>query len=564
MIEFTPKLFTAFRGYTSRKFFSDLMAGTIVGVVALPLAIAFGIASGVTPDRGLVTAIIAGFLISLLGGSRVQIGGPTGAFVVIVYGIVAAHGVDGLLLATMMAGVMLLIMGLARLGTVIRFIPHPLIVGFTTGIAVIIFTGQAGAFLGMDEKLPAEFAGQILFYARHLESANAYALGVGAGSLLITAGWRYVDRRIPGSLIALIAATVLVKALDLPVTTIGDRFGHLSASLPTPSLPAVDLERLRLLLPAAFTIAMLGAIESLLSAVVADGMTGFRHRPNAELNAQGLANIITPLLGGIPATGAIARTATNIKNGATTPLAGIVHSVVLLLILLLFGSLASEIPLSCLAGILMVVAYNMSEWRSFAMIFRSPRSDIAVLMSTFLLTLFVDLTVAIEVGLVLSALLFIRRVIRFGEVRVISRVEADNETEEQLERLAVPAGIDIYEIEGPFFFGVAHKFEEASRIIDRKPKVRILRLRRVPFIDGTGIHALTEFVHKSTRSGIRLVVSGVNPQPRTLLEKYGLFDLIGAQNIFEDFDDALAQAKKILRAGGTAPSPIQPQKKMFE
>ncbi len=546
MNEYLPKIFTAFRGYNVSKFTNDLMAGTIVGVVALPLAIAFAIASGVTPDRGLLTAIIAGFLISALGGSRVQIGGPTGAFVVIVYGVVRQHGVDGLLLATLLAGILLIVMALARFGSVIRYIPHPLVVGFTSGIAVIIFSGQIAAFVGLDgQGLPPEFPEQMRFYLEHAGALNPYALAVGAGSLIVTGGFRVISHRVPGSLVALILATLAVALFDLPVATIADRFGEIKASIPAPALPPFSFEKIRAVLPAAFTIAMLGAIESLLSAVVGDGMTGFHHRPNAELAAQGIANIVTPLFGGIAATGAIARTATNIKNGATTPLAGITHAVVLLLILLLFGKLAGKIPLAALAGILMVVAYNMSEWRSFLMIFRGSRSDIAVLLITFLLTVFIDLTIAIEAGLVLAALLFIRRVIAFSEVRVFAdELPNDSETPERY------PGIEIYEINGPFFFGISHKFEEAARIIESLPTVRLLRMRRVPFMDGTGIHALNEFCKRSQKSGIRVIFSGVNPQPLELMRKYGMIESIGQEYIFPAFEEALRQAQAVVAANG--------------
>ena len=554
MHEFTPKLLTALRGYTLKKFGQDLLAGSIVGVVALPLAIAFAIASGVTPDRGFMTAIFAGFLISALGGSRVQIGGPTGAYVVIVYGVVQQHGIDGLLIATMMAGVMLVLMGVCRFGSVIRYIPHPLVVGFTSGIAVLIFASQIGDLAGLRTgPLPAEFHLKVAAYANSIGSLNSFALGLGLATIAITAGWRFLDRRLPGSLIALVFISVLAHVLDLPVETIGDRFGAISAAIPAPRLPAFDFARLQDLLPSAFTIAVLGAVESLLSAVVADGMTGFTHRPNAELNAQGIANIVAPLFGGIPATGAIARTATNIKNGAQTPIAGIVHSLVLLLIMLFLGGLAEHIPLCCLAGILMVVSYNMSEWRSFKMLFGSPRSDVAVLLITFLLTVFVDLTIAIEAGIVLSALLFIRRVVKVAEVRVLKDEWFDDLEElNERNRVPLPPGVEVYEINGPFFFGLSHKFEEAARVIERKPRVRILRLRHVPLIDATGIHALEEFWKKSRSSGVTLILSGVNAQPEEILKKSGLYDRIGAQYILAHFDEAVEKARSYVSAAGPA------------
>ena len=553
MHEFTPKLLTALRGYTLKKFGQDLVAGSIVGVVALPLAIAFAIASGVTPDRGFVTAIFAGFLISALGGSRVQIGGPTGAYVVIVYGVVQDHGVDGLLIATMMAGVLLVLMGVCRFGSVIRYIPHPLVVGFTSGIAVIIFASQIGDLAGLRTgPLPAEFHLKIVAYARSISSLNGTALVLGLATIVITAGWRFVDRRLPGSLIALVLVSVLAYFLDLPVETIGDRFGAISATIPAPRLPELDFARLQELFSPAFTIAVLGAVESLLSAVVADGMTGFTHRPNAELNAQGIANIVTPLFGGIPATGAIARTATNIKNGAQTPIAGIAHSVVLLLIMLFLGGLAQHIPLCCLAGILVVVSYNMSEWRSFRMLFGSPRSDVAVLLVTFLLTVFVDLTIAIEAGIVLAALLFIRRVVKVAEVRVMKDEWSDDLEElHERNRVSLPPGVEVYEINGPFFFGLSHKFEEAARLIEKKPRVRILRLRHVPLIDATGIHALGEFWKKCRSSDITLILSGVNPQPEEILKKSGLYERIGAPYIRSSFEEAVKQAQFLV--AGSSP-----------
>src|SRR3990172_6672431 len=489
-----PKLFTTLKGYSQKQFTADLTSGVIVGIVALPLAIAFGIASGVTPDKGLITAVIAGFIISFLGGSKVQIGGPTGAFIVIVYGIIQQFGVNGLVLATLMAGIILIIMGFARFGSIIKFIPHPVIVGFTSGIALIIFSSQIKDFFGLNiETVPSEFFDKLVVYSQNLFSINYWSLIIGVVSLIIIIFFPRITHRIPGSVVAIIIATLLVQFFHLPVETIGSRFGEIPSSLPSPSIPHFDLQVVRNLISPATTIAILAAIESLLSAVVADGMIGGRHRSNMELIAQGAANIITPLFGGMPATGAIARTATNIKNGGRTPIAGIVHALVLLLIMLFFGSLAKLIPMATLATVLIIVAYNMSEWRSFVEIFKYPKSDIAVLLTTFGLTIVFDLTVAIQIGMVLAVLLFMRRMAMVSNVGIITRELKDEEESfdvNSIQNKKVPDGVEVFEIRGPFFFGAVSKFRDAVRIVESPPKIIIIRMRDVPAIDSTGIDAL--------------------------------------------------------------------------
>src|SRR5579862_2201276 len=476
-----PKLLTTLENYSRQQFISDLTAGLIVGIVALPLAIAFAIGSGVSPERGLFTAIIAGFIISALGGSRVQIGGPTGAFIVIVYGIVQTYGVNGLLIATIMAGVFLIVMGLARFGSAIKFIPYPVIVGFTSGIALIIFSSQVKDFLGLQMgSVPADFIEKWTAFAGHLQSVNYYSLGIGAFTVLGISIWQQKFHKIPASLIVLIACTVAVQAFHLPVETIGSKFGQIPSRFPNPSFPRVDFATIKNLVQPAITIALLGAIESLLSAVVADGMIGGKHRSNMELIAQGVANICAPIFGGIPATGAIARTATNIKNGGRTPIAGITHAITLFLIMIFFGRWASLIPLSCLAGILILVAYNMSEWRSFSALLKGPRSDVAVLLATFFLTVLVDLTVAIEVGVVLAVFLFMRRMALVTNVGVVTREFQDEDESDDpnaIDKRSLPEGVEVFEINGPFFFGAAYKFEEAMDIVERQPKVRIIRMR---------------------------------------------------------------------------------------
>jgi sulfate permease, SulP family len=551
---FQPKLLSTLRGYDRGQLARDVSAGVVVGIVALPLAIAFAIASGVTPERGLATAIVAGLLISALGGSRVQIGGPTGAFVVIVYGIVEKFGYDGLAVATMMAGVMLLLLGVARLGGAIKFIPHPVVQGFTTGIAVIIGVGQLRDLLGLRmTAVPADFLEKLRAYAEHLGTVNPHAVGVAALSLLVITQGGRVSRRVPSPFLALVVGTAAVQLLDLPVETVGSRFGEFGAALPRPSLPAVDFGELQQLAGPAFTIALLGAVESLLSAVVADGMIGTRHRSNTELVAQGIANIASPIFGGIPATGALARTATNVKSGGRTPVAGIVHAITLLLIALFFGRWASLIPMATLGAVLAVVAYNMSEWRNFVAELRAPRSDVAVLLVTFALTVLVDLTVAIEVGMVLAAFLFMRRMAEVTNVQAVTREFADAQEAEDADAVrlrAVPKGVEVYEIDGPFFFGAAERFKDTLGQIAAKPKVLIIRMRKVPAMDSTGMHALKELAHRSRREGTLVVLSDVHSQPMIALGRSALLDELGDENIVGSIDEALARAREYLRGSG--------------
>jgi len=546
-----PKLFTTLKNYTSKQFIADLSAGTIVGIVALPLAIAFGIASGVTPEKGLITAIIAGFIISFLGGSRVQIGGPTGAFIVIVYGIVQQYGVNGLIIATIMAGVILVIMGFARFGSVIKFIPHPVVVGFTSGIALLIFSTQIKDFFGLAiDNVPSEFFDKWIEYSFNFSTINYYAFGTAALALFIIIIFPKITHKIPGSIVALLVTTAIVQIFHLPVETIGSKFGELPSALPSPVFPQIDFAIIKNLIGPATTIAILAAIESLLSAVVADGMIGGRHRSNMELVAQGIANIITPLFGGIPATGAIARTATNIKNGGRTPVAGIVHAIVLLLITLFFGQYAKLIPMATLAAVLIVVAYNMSEWRSFIEIFKSPKSDIIVLLTTFGLTVVFDLTIAIQVGMVLAVFLFMRSMAMVTNVGIITRELKDDDEEavdvNSITNKKVPDNVEVFEINGPFFFGAVSKFRDAMRFIESPPEVLIIRMRNVPAIDGTGIHALEEVYHESVKKGTQLVLSGVHTQPLMALDQSGFLKVIGEQNVLGNIDDSLDRAREIL------------------
>jgi len=544
-----PKLLTTLQGYSRDQFVADLGAGVIVGIVALPLAIAFAIASGVTPERGLYTAIVAGFVVSALGGSRVQIGGPTGAFVVIVYAIVQKHGVDGLAAATLMAGVLLMLFGFARLGGAIKFIPYPVTIGFTAGIALIIFSSQVKDFLGLRMgAVPAEFLEKWQAFGTGLGTLNPWALAVSLLALGIIVGWPYVNRRLPSPFVALIVTTALVQLLHVPVETIGGRFGVINVALPKPALPAVPLGQLPGLVGAAFTIALLGAIESLLSAVVSDGMIGGRHRSNMELVAQGVANIASPIFGGIPATGAIARTATNVKNGGRTPVAGIAHAFTLLLITLFFGRWAGLIPMATLAAILVVVAYRMSEWRTFLSELRAPKSDVAVLLATFLLTVLVDLTVAIEVGMVLAAFLFMRRMAEVTNISALTHefrdpVDDFESDPNAVRRRVVPEGVEVYEINGPFFFGAAEMFKDRLGRIVGKPKVLILRMRHVPAIDSTALHALRDLVARSRKDGSLVILSDVHAQPVVALERSGFLDEIGEENVTGHIDDALNRAR---------------------
>jgi SulP family sulfate permease len=553
-----PKLVTTLRTYDRKQLTGDVIAGIIVGIVALPLCIAFAVASGVTPERGLVTAIVAGFLISALGGSRVQIGGPTGAFVVIVYGIVQQHGVDGLLIATLMAGVILIGLGLSGLGSAIKFIPHPVVTGFTSGIALIIFSSQVKDLLGLEMgEVPAEFFAKWRAFAANATTFNPQAIAVAALALAIILLWPRVSRRVPGPFVALIATTALVALTGLDVETLGARFGEISSSLPAPSLPRLEPGVFTALVGPAFTIALLAGIESLLSAVVADGMIGGRHRSNMELVAQGVANIASPLFGGIPATGAIARTATNVKNGGRTPVAGIVHAVTLLLITLFFGRLVSYIPFAALAAILVVVAYHMSEWRAFRAELTAPKSDVVVMLVTFGLTVAVDLTVAIQVGMVLAAFLFMKRMSEVTNIQVITREfrddEADDSDPNATARRDIPDGVAVFEINGPFFFGAAETFRDHVESVLGRPKVLILRMRNVPAIDSTGLHALRELVRRSRRDRTRVILADVHAQPLFALVRSDLIDEIGEEYLFANLDDALNWARDHLGLPGLSP-----------
>ena len=531
---FQPKLFRTLKHYSKQTFAADLMAGIIVGIVALPLAIAFGIASGVSPEKGIITAIIAGFIISLLGGSKVQIGGPTGAFIVIVYGIIAQYGEKGLIVATIMAGALLILLGLFKLGTIIKFIPYPIVVGFTSGIAVTIFTTQIKDLFGMTtESVPAEFLEKWACYFQHIGTIDPYSTAVGILSIIIIVLTPRISKKIPGSLVAIVVMTLVVFLLKryagiTSIETIGDRF-QIKASLPGVAVPDMSWEVVKNLFPAAVTIAVLGAIESLLSATVADGVTGDKHDSNQELLAQGAANIITPFFGGIPATGAIARTMTNINNGGKTPVAGLIHAVVLLLILLCLGPLTKHIPMACLAGVLVVVAYNMSEWRTFRALMSNPRSDVAVLLITFLL--------------------FMKRVAETTNISVLTDEidpNADVDVALNAEHLTIPDGVEVYEIDGPYFFGIANKFEEQMVMLHDRPKIRIIRMRKVPFIDSTGIHNLTILCKTSQREGIRIILSGVNEQVHKTLKQAHFYDLLGEENICSNINIALDQAHRLL------------------
>lgn len=543
---FRPKLIDTLKHYDRHQFLKDAMAGIMVGIVALPLAIAFAIASGVPPEKGLYTAVIAGFLISALGGSRVQIGGPTGAFIVVVYGIVQTHGLNGLIIATFMAGILLILMGVLRLGAVIKFIPYPLITGFTSGIALLIFSSQIKDLAGLDMgTVPASFLAKWQSYAAHLSTINWYSLAIALATATIILLWPKVSRRIPGSLVALLITTLVVQLLHLPVDTIGSRFGVISFGFPAPSLPPLEMDSITQLIRPAITIALLGGIESLLSAVVADGMTGGNHRSNTELIAQGIANMASSLFGGIPATGAIARTATNIKNGGRTPVAGIVHALTLLLILLFVGKWVAFIPMATLAGILVIVAYHMCEWKSFVSVLKGPRNDSIVLLVTFFLTVLLDLTVAIEVGMVLAAFLFMRTMITTSHAGVVDRSAIRDDTPEDLH---LPAGIEVFEISGPFFFGAVYKFNEALRLLSTPPPVLIIRMRQVPVIDASGIRALSQLLESTRKQGNKLILSEVTSQQvRTELGQSRLLFAIGKANVTETFEQAIARGRHHLK-----------------
>lgn len=552
---FKPKLFLDLATYDRSKLTADLMAGLIVGIVALPLAIAFGIASGVTPEKGIITAIIAGLAISLFGGSRVQIGGPTGAFIVIIYGIIQQYGETGLLIATVMAGIFLILLGAFHLGTIIKYIPYPIVVGFTSGIAVTIFTTQVKDLFGLSiENVPADFIEKWIVYFRHFTTLDPWSTAVGILSVVIIAVTPRFSHKIPGSLVAIILMTVGVYLLKqyagvTTVETIGDRFS-ISAELPGMNVPQLNWEAVKSLVSPAITIAVLGAIESLLSATVADGVIGDHHDSNQELIGQGIANILSPIFGGIPATGAIARTMTNINNGGQTPVAGIVHAVVLLLIFLLLMPLAQYIPMACLAGVLVIVSYNMSGWRTFRELLKNPKSDVAVLLITFFLTVIFDLTVAIEFGLVLACLLFIKRVMEATEVNIfrdeIIPTDSDGDELPKEEHLIIPDHVEVYEINGPYFFGIANRFEEVVLQTKERPQVRIIRMRKVPFIDSTGIHNLTSLCEISHKEGIHVILSGVNPKVHAVLKKSGFYEMLGKKNICDNIHDALEESRHFL------------------
>lgn len=554
---FAPRLVSELRHYNKEKLAADLMAGLIVGIVALPLAIAFGIASGVSPSQGILTAIIGGFIVSALGGSRVQIGGPTGAFIVIIYGIVSNPnlGLLGLMLATMLAGAFLILLGVCRLGTIIKFIPYPIVVGFTSGIAVTIFTTQIKDLFGLQtEKLPGDFLSKWGIYFQHFDTLDWVTTAVGILSIVIIALTPKVSKKIPGSLVAIILMTVGVYFLNahtnFHVTTIGDQFGEIKASIPSLQVPNLSWENVKGLFPTAMVIAVLGAIESLLSATVADGVCGDHHNSNQELIGQGVANICTPLFGGIPCTGAIARTMTNINNGGRTPVAGIVHAIVLLVIFLVLMPLAAYIPMSCLAGVLVIVSYNMSGWRTFMQLMKNPKSDVIVLLITFFLTVVFDLTIAIEVGLLIACLLFMKRMAESTQIKVIAdEIDPNDETDAEVheEHLIIPKGVEVYEINGPYFFGIANKFEELMAAMENHPKVRVIRMRRVPFIDSTGIHNLQNLCEMSHREGTHIVLSGVTPNVYSVLEHNGFCKLLGKDHICPNINVALDRAAAIVK-----------------
>ncbi|WP_273324334.1 SulP family inorganic anion transporter [Vallitalea guaymasensis] len=548
MSKLKPKLFSTMTHYSKQQLLSDVTAGIIVAIIALPLSIALAIASGVSPEKGIHTAIIAGFLISFLGGSRVQIGGPTGAFMVVVYTIVAKHGIEGLIIATMMAGFIMIIMGLLKLGSVIKFIPYPITTGFTSGIALVIFSSQMKDFFGLSiREVPADFIGKWKTYFSAMDTANLWSIIVGVIALLIIILWPKINRKIPGTLIALIVTTVMVMVFKLDVATIGSRFGELSSALPLPHIPNISMDKISTLLGPAVTIAFLGSIESLLSAVVSDGMIGSKHRSNMELVAQGIANMASGLFGGIPATGAIARTVANIKNGGRTPIAGMVHSITLLLIMVMFMPLAKLIPLSSLAAVLIMVAYNMCGWREFKELLKSPKSDVLVLLITFFITVLIDLVKAIEIGIVLASLLFMKRmadVTNVKETVMDASEEGDDDFnfEEESKKFKLADGIQVYEINGPFFFGAADKFMEVINGIGNPTKVIILRMRNVPVMDATALHAFKQFIDICKRNKTKILISGINEQPKNSLIKASIYEIIGEECFFKSVEEAFTYA----------------------
>ena len=552
MIKFNPKLFTLLRTYSRRQLMSDLGAGVIVGIVAMPIALAYAIASGVTPDAGLVTAIIAGFIVAFLGGSRVQISGPSGAFIIIVYSVIEQHGLEGLLITTFMAGVILVLMGIFRMGTIIRFMPYPIVVGFTSAIAAIIFSTQLSPFFGLDiPEMSVSTLGKLVNFFTYFHTFNLYAFLLGMITILLVIILPKMGSKIPGSFVAIVITTLLVFLFDLPVETLGSKYGEISSTIPKPVFPGFSFDKMRLLIQPAFTIAILGAIESLLSAMVADGYTGGTHRPNTELIAQGTANMVIPLFGGIPASGQVAKTMTNIRRGAKTPVSGIVHSIVLLVIFLFMGKFAGLIPMACMAGMLIGVAYKMSEWHTFLGFLKYPKSEGLILLTTFLLTLVFDLSIAIQVGLLLALVTFLKRVTETSKIEVFRR-DITDETEpetlfdQHLGKIKIPEGIEIYEINGPLFFGVANRFDEIVRENTQKVHTRILRMRRVPFIDSTGLNNLENLYQKSVGEKIQLIFSGVSPGAMEALEQSGLLDKVGRENVFDDIVPALVRANDIV------------------
>ena len=551
-----PELFYTLKDYNKQKFTADLMAGIIVGIVALPLAIAFGIASGVSPEKGILTAIIAGFAISAFGGSRVQIGGPTGAFIIIIYGIIQQYGLTGLAIATVLAGIFLILLGVLKLGTIIRYIPYPIIVGFTSGIAVTIFSTQIKDLLGLhiEGTVPADFIEKWICYFQNFSSVDLATAIVGILSIVIIACTPMVSKKVPGSLVAIIVMTIagiiMTEYFNIHVDTIGDRFA-ITPSVPEADIPSLNWDSIKGLLSPAITIAILGAIESLLSATVADGIIGHKHDSNQELIGQGVANVLSPIFGGIPATGAIARTMTNINNGGKTPIAGIIHAVVLLLIYFFLMPYAKYIPMACLAGVLVVVSYNMSGWRTVREMMHNPKSDTFVLWLTFILTVIFDLTIAIEVGLMIACLLCMRRMAETTQVSVLTdddvidpTAETDLATNPNIEQLQIPEHVEVYEINGPYFFGIANKFEEVMAQMNDRPKVRIIRMRKVPFIDSTGMHNLTNLITMSKKENIKIILSGVNDYVRSVLAKNGFYELVGEENICPNINQALERAKQ--------------------
>lgn len=552
-VDFKPKLFSTFKDYNASRFKSDLIAGIVVGIVALPLAVAFGIASGVTPTVGLITAVIGGFLVSMFGGSTVQIGGPTGAFIVIIYGIIQQFGLTGLAIATFMAGLILIALGLFRLGTVIKFIPYPIVIGFTSGIAVTIFSTQITDFFGLQTgALPADFISKWIAYITHFGTMHWPTLVVGLVSLGIIVAMPYISKRLPGALISIVVVTAAVYVLKefmgvTGIETIGDRFQNLSGEIPALQTFDINIETIKALLPSAFTIAILGAIESLLSATVADGATSTVTNSNTELIGQGIANVVVPFFGGIPVTGAIARTMTNISNGGRTPVAGIIHAIVILLIFLFLMPLINLVPMACLAGVLIMVSYNMSGWRTVRAILKTPKSDVTVMIVTFILTVIFDLTIAIEMGLLLAIILFLRRVMENTQIRHIGEQIDASGANSDPDILDLEKGVEVYEIDGPFFFGVATKFDEMMRSMGDKPVVRILRMRKVPFVDSTAIHNLEILISSSHKEGIHVVLSGVRPSVHETLKHANLMNMLPEDHICDHITKAVVVANRIAK-----------------